>query len=103
MAAPEIPNLNSLRNVRGAGLLRGRGRGQAGLSGANLEEEKAAKDKIIQQTDQDASVSRLSAVEAGYLDDPYAKFFVSGEVQKRFPMLNRGVESWPCFLLNRYS
>ncbi|KAI1947130.1 hypothetical protein LOZ57_003368 [Ophidiomyces ophidiicola] len=32
----------------------------------------SAKDKVIQQTDYDASMSRLSAVELGYLDDPFA-------------------------------
>ena len=89
MAAPHIPNLNTLRNTRGTG--RGRGRPGPGISFApSSEEDKAAKDKVVQQTDQDASVSRLSAVEAGYLDDPFAKYFVSGEGQRRFPIINRG-------------
>lgn len=89
MAAPHIPNLNTLRNARGTG----RGRGRAGLGGSfatGSEEDKFAKDKVVQQTDQDASVSRLSAVEAGYLDDPFAKYFVSGEGQRRLPIINRG-------------
>lgn len=50
-------------------------------------------DAIVQQTDQDASGSRLSAVEAGYLDDPFAGVFVassSGQGRKRFPIINRG-------------
>lgn len=89
MAAPHIPNLNALRNFRGTG--RGRGRPGPGVSLATgPEEDKSAKDKVVQQTDQDASVSRLSAVEAGYLDDPFAKYFVSGEGQRRFPIINRG-------------
>ncbi len=92
MAAPQIPNLNSLRNPLGAGLGRGRGRGpgRGGHSEVSSEEEKAANDRIVQQTDQDASVSRLSAVEVGYLDDPFAKYFVSAEVQRRYPIINRG-------------
>lgn len=56
-------------------------------------EERASKDKIIQGTDQDASVSRLSAVEVGYLSDPFAKAFVPSESDRwvrRFPIINRG-------------
>ncbi len=86
MAALHIPNLNSLRNKRGTSRGRGRGQGWGGSPFTGSED----KDKIVQQTDQDASVSRLSAVEAGYLDDPFAKYFVSGEGQKRFPIINRG-------------
>ena len=89
MAASHIPNLNTLRNARGTG--RGRGRpGPGSPFGSVSGEDKAAKDKVVQQTDQDASVSRLSAVEAGYLDDPFAKYFVSGEGQRRLPIINRG-------------
>lgn len=88
MAAPQIPNLRSLRNARGTG--RGRGRGGIG-SVPSAEEERVANDKIVQQTDQDASVSRLSAVEVGYLNDPFAKYFVAeGKAQRRFPIINRG-------------
>lgn len=91
MAASQIPNLNTLRNARGPGRGRGRGQGLAGgRSGLGSEEDKLAKDRIIQRTDQDASLSRLSAVEVGYLDDPFAKYFVSGEGQRRFPIINRG-------------
>lgn len=91
MAAPQIPNLKTLRNAQGTS--RGRGRGRAGLGGSSTTDsdaDKSAKDKVVQQTDQDASVSRLSAVEAGYLDDPFAKYFVFGEGQRRFPIINRG-------------
>lgn len=93
MAAPQFPNLNSLRNPLGAGRGRGRGRGRGGDSGVSSEEETAANNRIVQQTDQDASVSRLSAVEVGYLDDPFAKYFVSTESQRRFPIINRGTRS----------
>lgn len=86
MAAPQIPNLNTFR--RGSGRPLGRGRGFPPL---NDKEDQAAKDKIVQQTDQDASVSRLSAVEVGYLDDPFAKLFVAGSAQRRFPIINRGL------------
>ena len=89
MAAPQIPNLNTLRSARGP--TRGRGRGQVNPLERRLEEDKEAKDRIVQQTDQDASVSRLSAVEVGYLDDAFAKYFVSGAGQRRFPIINRGL------------
>jgi [phosphatase 2A protein]-leucine-carboxy methyltransferase len=32
----------------------------------------------------------MSAVSLGYLDDPFAEFFVQGEVPKRYPIINRG-------------
>jgi [phosphatase 2A protein]-leucine-carboxy methyltransferase len=105
MAAPQIPNLNSLRNAHGAG--RGRGRGKGGFSGPSSEEDKIVHDRIVQQTDQDASVSRLSAVEVGYLDDPFARYFVHGEGQRRYPVINRGsgTSSWypiDSFLIGPY-
>ena len=90
MAAPSIPNLNTIRSGRGRG--RGRGTGSVGSSASLSHEEQSARhDKIVQQTDDDASVSRFSAVEAGYLKDPYAKYFVrEGGAQRRFPIINRG-------------
>ncbi|KAG0137960.1 S-adenosyl-L-methionine-dependent methyltransferase [Tuber indicum] len=54
--------------------------------GSSAEE----KDRVVQQTDKDASQLRLSAIEAGYLEDPFAKLFVAGEVQRRYPLINRG-------------
>lgn len=91
MAAPHIPNLNTLRTSRENARNRGRGRGSSGRASIlSSEEDKAAKDKIVQLTDEDASRSRLSAVEVGYLDDPFAPFFVPSKGQRRFPIINRG-------------
>ncbi|KAL8825902.1 MAG: hypothetical protein Q9191_004126 [Dirinaria sp. TL-2023a] len=86
MAASHIPNLNTFRAIRGGRPSR---RGRSALT----EEERAVSDKIIQGTDQDASVSRLSAVEVGYLSDPFARFFVPSENERRvrrYPIINRG-------------
>ncbi|KAF4345351.1 leucine carboxyl methyltransferase 1 [Fusarium beomiforme] len=86
MSASEIPNLlNSLRSVRAA---RGRGRGRGGHGSSGV-----TRDATIQGTDIDASVSRLSAVDLGYLDDPYAQYFVQsadGPAARRLPIINRG-------------
>lgn len=51
------------------------------------------KDRIVQQTDVDALLSRCSAVEAGYLNDPFALLFVEKEENKarRYPLINRGI------------
>ena len=51
----------------------------------------ARKDGIVQQTDQDASISRMSAVDVGYLDDQFAKFFAVPGQLRRFPIINRGM------------
>ncbi|KAF8253864.1 leucine carboxyl methyltransferase [Wilcoxina mikolae CBS 423.85] len=48
------------------------------------------KDRIVQQTDQDASQSRLSAVETGYLQDSFAKAFCAQKGARKFPLINRG-------------
>ncbi|KAL9608649.1 MAG: hypothetical protein Q9167_006533 [Letrouitia subvulpina] len=90
MAASQIPNLSLLRRGHGRPLGRGRGVQPNIPTTATSGEDGLAKDKIIQQTDQDATVSRLSAVEAGYFDDPFAKLFVTSEAQRRFPIINRG-------------
>jgi hypothetical protein len=87
MAAPEIPNLKALLSSRGGG--RGRGRGRGGFSGRHGPSEQE-KDKIVQQTDNDANDSRMSAVTLGYLDDPFAQAFVHGEMPRRYPIINRG-------------
>ncbi|KAL8816102.1 MAG: hypothetical protein Q9223_004842, partial [Gallowayella weberi] len=80
MAAQQIPNLSTFRRGRG----RSTGLGRGAPSSLSDEDDKAAKDRIVQQTDQDASVSRLSAVEIGYLIDPFAKRFVSGPSQRTY-------------------
>ncbi|KAJ5167135.1 uncharacterized protein N7482_005916 [Penicillium canariense] len=85
MAASQIPNLNLLR--------RGRGQGRAGSRGVEdrLNARPSARDRVVQETDNDASVSRLSAVELGYLDDPYATALTPpGSATRRFPIINRG-------------
>lgn len=101
MSASQIPNLNTLR--RGGGGLRGRLRGRGRGSGAPSEGDDSSQsrtisaadqDKIIQGTDTDASVSRLSAVELGYLDDAFARTLTpsasGGAGSRRFPIINRG-------------
>ncbi|KAJ5917345.1 hypothetical protein N7466_010899 [Penicillium verhagenii] len=84
MAAPRIPNLNSLR--------RGQGRGRGGLRGLGDNDTRpTGKDRVVQGTDNDASVSRLSAVELGYLNDPYVTALTApGNATRRFPIINRG-------------
>jgi [phosphatase 2A protein]-leucine-carboxy methyltransferase len=87
MSAPQIPNLSTLRRG-GGGRGRGRGRGDAAAS-HNVRQ--VNKDKIIQGTDLDAATSRLSAVECGYLDDPFAKHILpGGHAERRLPLMNRG-------------
>ncbi|OKL63678.1 Leucine carboxyl methyltransferase 1 [Talaromyces atroroseus] len=97
MSASQIPNLNTLR--RGGGGLRGRLRARGRGSGAPSEDDSpqsqtrsaAEQDRIIQGTDNDASVSRLSAVELGYLDDVFAKILTpAAPGSRRFPIINRG-------------
>ena len=91
MAAPSIPSLTGLRGRSG---LRGRGRGRGRGPGQNdpeSEEDKAmARDHIVQQTDGDASSSRMSAVALGYLDDEYSRAFIQGQIPRRYPIINRG-------------
>jgi len=91
-----IPNLLSgLRsNPRG----RGRGRGQsssfppADPSFANQVPKLPRSEQAIRATDTDAAVSRLSAVQAGYLEDPFAEHFVDATSNaRRLPIINRGL------------
>ncbi|KAF7517353.1 hypothetical protein PCG10_001270 [Penicillium crustosum] len=80
--ASHIPNLNTLRRGRG----RGRGIGRTEETGLA-----SGKDRIVQGTDNDASVSRLSAVELGYLEDAYAAALTPvGAATRRLPIINRG-------------
>lgn len=89
-----IPNLNTLRTGRRGPRRRGGGTSRAGEDGIEPSEDEieAARDKVVQQTDHDASSSRLSAVTLGYLDDVFARaFFPPGqEAPKRYPIINRG-------------
>ncbi|KAL2855909.1 S-adenosyl-L-methionine-dependent methyltransferase [Aspergillus pseudoustus] len=83
MSAPQIPNLNTLRRGAGRGRLRGRG-GPGSTS-------RGHKDRVVQGTDNDASVSRLSAVGLGYLEDPFARILTPlGQETRRLPIINRG-------------
>ncbi|KAK2063486.1 leucine carboxyl methyltransferase [Colletotrichum caudatum] len=87
MSGNSIPNLLSLRGARGGRGGRGRGRGPGGTSSG------PTRDQTIQGTDDDAAGSRLSAVNVGYLADPYAHFFVdnlAGPPPRRLPIINRG-------------
>ena len=94
MSAPSIPNLLTMRGGahgrggRAPGRDRGGdGPGRNGISGSHAGPNQ---DATIQGTDSDAAVSRLSAVELGYLSDPYAHLFVHGPPTRRQPIINRG-------------
>lgn len=80
MSAPTIPKLTNLR--KGA-----RGGARGGSSGRSGQVDK---DAVVRSTDGDAASSRISAVEAGYLDDPFAKHLTGESWQKRLPLMNRG-------------
>ncbi|KAG2415147.1 hypothetical protein HFD88_006338 [Aspergillus terreus] len=83
-----IPNLNTLRRGGGRGRFRGRGASSTGNSGPS---HGGSKDRVVQGTDNDASVSRLSAVRLGYLADPFAEFLTpAGLETRRLPIINRG-------------
>lgn len=85
MSAPQIPNLNSLRRREGPGRLRSRG------GGVGPDASSASKDRVVQNTDNDASVSRLSAVRLGYIEDRFAQPLTpAGLETRRFPIINRG-------------
>ena len=91
MSAPLIPNLTSLRK----GGLRGRGRvGSSGVeAGGDLETHRKPinHDDIVQTTDNDAATSRQSAIDAGYLEDPFSTLLhMGGPVARRLPLMNRG-------------
>ncbi|KAI1503678.1 S-adenosyl-L-methionine-dependent methyltransferase [Biscogniauxia marginata] len=89
MSTPSIPNLLSLRGSRGGARGRFRGRGGHSTSASSVTH-----DATIQGTDTDAAVSRMSAVDLGYLEDPFAQFFVQtpaiGAPVRRLPIINRG-------------
>jgi len=90
-----IPNLRTLRTGRRGHGLRG-GRSSRGAphrdDDGDVRSVEAGRDAIIQQTDHDASSTRMSTVSLGYLDDPFAKAFLApGEqITKRYPTIHRG-------------
>lgn len=53
------------------------------------DEPQVARDDVIKGTDDDAIISKLSAVNLGYLDDPFVKHFVK-RPSRRPPLINRG-------------
>ena len=88
MSASQIPNLNTLR--RGGGR---RGRDRNHFLGSRAI---TGKDQVVQGTDNDASVSRLSAVRQGYLADPFADALTPpGAETRRLPIINRGAYRVP--------
>lgn len=93
---PGISNLlDRLRAGREGSKNRGRGGSSASQSTLrsvnNYEPTQEQKDAIIQQTDGDASVSRMSAVALGYIDDDFARPFVTPPIARRQPIINRGI------------
>lgn len=93
MSENSIPNLLSLRGPQRGGSLRSRGRrGARHYSGASSGDRN--RDEIVQGTDTDAAISRLSAVSLGYLADPFASAFVANVnstiTARRLPIINRG-------------
>ncbi|KAI0423774.1 leucine carboxyl methyltransferase [Xylaria sp. FL1042] len=95
MPAPSIPNLLTLRGSRGGSGARGRTRGRGGTRPSDpTTASMPGHDTTIQGTDTDAAVSRMSAVDLGYLEDEYARFFVQtspiGAAVRRLPIINRG-------------
>lgn len=103
MSAAQIPNLNTLRRGGGRGRSRG-GRGDNASSGSSSHGGHhtygLGKDRVVQGTDTDASVSRMSAVSLGYLNDPFAQFMTPPGVTatRRLPIINRGrlcSTGWP--------
>ena len=89
MSAPGIPNLLSMRGPSSRGGAHGRGRGH-GRRGAGSSPQQRH-DAVIQGTDTDAAIARLSAVGVGYLQDPFASLFVDPAQSRRMaPIINRG-------------
>ncbi|KAI9253404.1 S-adenosyl-L-methionine-dependent methyltransferase [Phascolomyces articulosus] len=51
--------------------------------------DNAPQDEVIRGTNDDATISRLSAVNLGYFKDPFVQFFVKRPI-RRSPIINRG-------------
>ncbi|KAF9940259.1 hypothetical protein BGZ67_008026 [Mortierella alpina] len=62
--------------------------GMSGPSGM-LNQGRMGQDDVIKGTDDDAIISKLSAVDLGYLEDPFVKQFVK-RPSRRPPLINRG-------------
>ncbi|CAK7272261.1 carboxy methyl transferase for protein phosphatase 2A [Sporothrix epigloea] len=106
MAAPSIPNLlgrlGNQQQQAGRHGRRGLGRGSRQDGGLHVEPpqyrgggmpRRLDQNGIVQSTDTDAAISRMSAVEIGLLDDPFAQYFAGdggGPVPRRLPIINRG-------------
>ncbi|CAK7264951.1 carboxy methyl transferase for protein phosphatase 2A [Sporothrix epigloea] len=106
MAAPSIPNLlgrlGNGQQQAGRHGRRGLGRGGGQNSDPYMGHpqhrgggmpRRLDHDGIVQSTDTDAAISRMSAVEIGLLDDPFAQYFAGdggGPVPRRLPIINRG-------------
>src|SRR5882757_9258645 len=90
MSGSSIPNLNTLRREGQRG--RGRGRGTSSLqAGPGRDPPQVNQDENVQNTDNDAATSRQSAVDAGYLEDPFSALLIcGGPVARRLPLMNRG-------------
>ena len=90
MSAPQIPHLNTLRR----GGLRGRGKAAGAQNDGRPDQQRRQhRDEIIRNTDNDAATSRVSAVVAGYLDDPFAMLLSADDhapAPRRLPLMNRG-------------
>ena len=90
MNAPSIPNLLTLRSSRGGRTASRRNGHEPNATTTTSEKH----DRIIQQTDDDAAGSRLSAVDAGHLEDAFADVFWEAEDSpnrpRRMPIINRG-------------
>lgn len=92
--ASSIPNLSTLRRGRGGQRQRGQRRPPLAPpepSDTDAHDSSATQDRIVQGTDNDASNSRLSAIQLGYLQDDFAQAFAGNvETSRRFPIINRG-------------
>ncbi|KAI2629498.1 leucine carboxyl methyltransferase [Xylaria nigripes] len=91
MPVPPIPNLLTHRTSRGGSGAQSRTRRRGGMNFSAVASA-PSHDATIQGTDTDAAVSRMSAVELGYLDDHFARYFVTGgsNTIRRLPIINRG-------------
>eukprot|EP00270_Netrium_digitus_P003426 TRINITY_DN13951_c0_g1_i2.p1 TRINITY_DN13951_c0_g1~~TRINITY_DN13951_c0_g1_i2.p1 ORF type:complete len:344 (+),score=69.09 TRINITY_DN13951_c0_g1_i2:36-1034(+) len=59
------------------------------MANAPVPSSLGSSDRSVQATNDDATVSKLSCVKAGYFGDPFVSYFVRRPV-KRSPVINRG-------------